>query len=91
MGIVIELDASTVLLQWAVGGMFGCWFTTRQREVGLGYGWLLRGTYITMAIGALLFAGTSVDGDAELVRDVALAASGLLVPKLGGPGGPAGG
>ena len=22
-----------------------CWFTTRRREVGLGYGWLLRGTY----------------------------------------------
>lgn len=78
MVIVIELDASTVLLQWAVGGMFGCWFTTRQREVGLGYGWLLRGTYITMAIGALLFAGTSVDGNAELVRDIGTAAVALM-------------
>ena len=27
------------------GGMAFCWFTTRRREVGLGYGWLLRGIY----------------------------------------------
>lgn len=49
---VIRLDAATVLLQWATGGMFFCWFTTRRREVGLGYGWLLRGTYLLMAVGA---------------------------------------
>lgn len=29
-----------------------CWFTTRHREVGLGYGWLLRGTYLLLAVGA---------------------------------------
>lgn len=55
-GGVIRLDAATVLLQWSVGGMAFCWFTTRRREVGLGYGWLLRGTYGLMAIGAA-FAG----------------------------------
>jgi len=55
---VIALDAATVLLQWAVGGMAFCWFTTRRREVGLGYGWLLRGTYLLMAVGAFL-AGIS--------------------------------
>ena len=49
---VIRLDAATVLLQWAVGGMAFCWFTTRRREVGLGYGWLLRGTYALLAVGA---------------------------------------
>jgi hypothetical protein len=49
---VIRLDAATVLLQWAVGGMAFCWFTTRRREVGLGYGWLLRGTYGLLAVGA---------------------------------------
>jgi hypothetical protein len=49
---VIALDAATVLLQWAVGGMAFCWFTTRRREVGLGYGWLLRGIYLVMALGA---------------------------------------
>ena len=70
MSDVIQLDATTVLLQWAIGGMFGCWFTTRHREVGLGYGWLLRGTYLVMAVGAILFAGTSFDGDAEAIRNV---------------------
>jgi hypothetical protein len=50
---VIRLDAATVLLQWATGGLFFLWFTTRRREVGLGYGWLLRGTYLLMAVGAL--------------------------------------
>jgi hypothetical protein len=49
---VIRLDAATVLLQWAVGGMAFCWFTTRRRQVGLGYGWLLRGIYLVMAAGA---------------------------------------
>ena len=49
---VIRLDAATVLLQWAVGGMLFCWFTTRRREVGLGYGWLLRGVYGLLAVGA---------------------------------------
>ncbi len=56
---MIALDAATVLLQWAVGGMAFCWFTTRRREVGLGYGWLLRGTYLLMAVGAFL-AGVSL-------------------------------
>jgi hypothetical protein len=50
---VIRLDAATVLLQWAVGGLLFLWVTTRAREVGLGYGWLLRGTYLLMAVGAL--------------------------------------
>ncbi len=51
---MIRLDAATVLLQWAVGGMAFCWFTTRRREVGLGYGWLLRGTYALLALGAAI-------------------------------------
>jgi hypothetical protein len=50
---VIRLEAATVLLQWATGGMLFCWFTTRRRVVGLGYGWLLRGTYFCFAVGAL--------------------------------------
>lgn len=49
---MIRLDAATVLLQWATGGMLFCWFTTRRRVVGLGYGWLLRGVYFCFAIGA---------------------------------------
>ncbi len=49
---VIRLDAATVLLQWSAGGLAFLWFTTRRREVGIGYGWLMRGIYGVMAIGA---------------------------------------
>ena len=49
---MIRVDVATVLLQWAAGGLFFLWFTTRRRVVGIGYGWLLRGTYILMAGGA---------------------------------------
>jgi hypothetical protein len=49
---VIRLDAATVLLQWAVGGLLFLWVTTRRREVGIGYGWLLRSVYGVMALGA---------------------------------------
>ena len=50
---MFRLDAATVLLQWAVGGLAFLWVTTRHREVGLGYGWLLRGVNIVLAGGAL--------------------------------------
>ena len=50
---MIRLDAATVLLQWAVGGMLFCWFTTRRRVISIGYGWLLRGVYMAFALGAL--------------------------------------
>jgi hypothetical protein len=51
---VISLDAATVLLQWASGGMLFGWYTTRRREVGLGYGWMLRIVYVFMTAGALV-------------------------------------
>ena len=50
---MISLDAATVLLQWATGGMLFCWFTTRRRIASLGYGWLLRGVYFCFAAGSL--------------------------------------
>ena len=50
---MISLDAATVLLQWAAGGMLFCWFTTRRRIASLGYGWLLRGVYFCFAAGSL--------------------------------------
>ena len=53
MSNVISLDAATVLLQWATGGMLFCWFTTRRRIASLGYGWLLRIVYFFFAAGAL--------------------------------------
>lgn len=49
---MIDFDAASVLLQWATGGLFFLWITTRRREVSLGYGWLMRGTYLLMAAGA---------------------------------------
>jgi hypothetical protein len=39
-----------VFLQWATGGLLFLWVTSRRREVGLGYGWLLRGTYGAFAV-----------------------------------------
>jgi hypothetical protein len=75
---VIRLDAATVLLQWATGGLLFLWVTTRRREVGLGYGWLLRGTYATFAAGGV--AAASVIGWVP-VRDVA--AAGVAVAAVG--------
>jgi hypothetical protein len=46
---MIQLDAATFCLQWATGGLFFLWVTTRRREVGIGYGWLMRATYGTIA------------------------------------------
>lgn len=46
---MIRLDAATVMLQWSVGGLAFLWFTTRRREVGAGYGILLRITYAAFA------------------------------------------
>lgn len=51
---MISLDIATFLLQWSVGGLFYLWVTTRRREVSLGYGWLLRGVFGAMALGAAL-------------------------------------
>jgi hypothetical protein len=71
----VNLDASTFLLQWAAGGLFFLWVTGRRREVGLGYGWLLRGTFGLMA--ALgLWVGLRYE-DGPVLRD--LAAAGVVV------------
>ena len=57
---MITLDAATVLLQWAVGGLFFLWVTSRRREVGIGYGWTMRITFGLMAVGAVV-VGLVVD------------------------------
>ncbi len=64
---MISLDAATVLLQWAVGGLFWLWVTTRRREVGLGYGWLLRSVFLVLAIGSL---AVGIAFDTVAVREV---------------------
>ncbi|MGB3736093.1 MAG: hypothetical protein WA964_14140 [Ilumatobacter sp.] len=76
---MIRLDAATVLLQWATGGMLFCWFTTRHRIVGLGYGWLLRGTYFCFAAGAFA-AGIAFGSDP--IRETASA--GVAIACLAG-------
>jgi hypothetical protein len=65
---VIKLDAATVLLQWATGGLLFLWVTTRQRVVSPGFGWLLRSIYCVMAGGA---AAIGLYVDPLWVRDVA--------------------
>lgn len=68
---MIELDAATFLVQWAVGGMAGAWFTTRRREVGVGYGWLLRTIFGSLAVAGTVIGLSSDGGTATRVRDVA--------------------
>jgi hypothetical protein len=82
---VIRLDAATLLLQWATGGLLFCWVTTRLRVVSLGYGWLLRGTYGLLAVAAAVVGLRYGDGVA--VREaasvgVALAAAGALAVSV---------
>ncbi len=76
---MIDIDVTTVLLQWATGGLAFLWLTTRRREVGLGYGWLLRAVYGAMA-GLALAVGLAVDpvvgrelGSAAVVAATAVA------------------
>jgi hypothetical protein len=65
----MTFDLATLLVQWAAGGLLFCWVTTRRREVGLGYGWLLRLVYGAMAIGALL-TGFGDGGAGAAIRNV---------------------
>ena len=64
----MAFDLATLLLQWAAGGLLFCWVTTRRREVGLGYGWLLRIVFGTLALGALV-AGLGDAGAGAAVRN----------------------
>jgi hypothetical protein len=65
----MRLDLSTVLLQWATGGLLGGWVTTRHRAVGIGYGWLFRGVYLVLALGGTAAAiGASDRGGAAGLR-----------------------
>jgi hypothetical protein len=68
----MRLQVSTVLLQWASGGLFFCWVTTRRRQVSIGYGWVLRITYLGLLLLAVLAGRTLEAGSvAAVVRDAA--------------------
>jgi hypothetical protein len=79
---VIRLDAATVLLQWAAGGLFFLWYTIRGGGIGAGYGWLLRGIHLVIAAGAVAAGvafGTVVVRDAAAVAAVAAGGVALVV------------
>jgi hypothetical protein len=64
----VKLDGGVFLLQWATGGLLFAWVTTRRREVGLGYGWLLRSVYGAFAIGgAVVLAAEGLDRPAQVI------------------------
>ncbi len=65
---MIRLDAATVLLQWATGGLLFLWFTTRKHEVSAGYGWMIRLSFIVIAAGG---AAAGIMNDFLPARDVA--------------------
>ncbi len=64
---MIKLDAATVLLQWATGGLLFLWFTTRKHEMSAGYSWLIRATFLVLAAGG---AAAGIATDFLPVRDV---------------------
>jgi hypothetical protein len=68
---LISFDGASLLLQWATGGLLFVWLTTRRRVVSLGYGWLMRGVYCLMAIGAC-YTGVRII-DPMPVRDLSSA------------------
>jgi hypothetical protein len=72
----MKLDLATFLLQWATGGLAFLLFTTRRRELGIGYGWLLRATFGLIAFGAA-FAFASHESS-RAGDSFALVASGLV-------------
>ncbi len=84
----MHLDAATILLQWATGGLAFGWVTTRRREVSLGYGWLLRivyGSLALLAFGAELRSGHHGAGHAVFLvsaAGVVLAAALALVVSV---------
>ncbi len=69
---MIELQPATLLQQLAVGGLAFTWVTTRRREAGLGYGWLMRSTFGLLAAGG---AWLGFAADPVPVRDWAAVAT----------------
>ncbi|MBI2169011.1 MAG: hypothetical protein HYU28_05865 [Actinobacteria bacterium] len=71
----MKLDGATVLLQWSAGGLLFTWVTTRRREVGLGYGWLMRSIFGVLAgLGVAVGRVFEPAGWDAVVRDAGLAA-----------------
>ncbi len=75
---MVELSAATLLAGWSGGGWLFLWVTTRRREVGLGYGWLMRSIFLSLGAGAAVLgviAAPDWSQDwADVARNVAVAA-----------------
>lgn len=75
----MKLDGGVFLLQWATGGLLFTWVTTRRREVGLGYGWLLRGVFAVLALGgAVVLAAERTSRASAMVTFVAAVATAAI-------------
>lgn len=72
---MIRLDAATVLLQWAVGGLLFLWFTTRKHDISAGYGWLIRITFAVLSLGG---AAAGFANDVVYLRDGAAIAVAVI-------------
>jgi hypothetical protein len=75
----MRLDAATVLLQWATGGLLFLWVTTRRQEVGLGYGWLLRPVFLALAAAAAFVPAGDTTGTGATVRTAGAIATAVAV------------
>ena len=79
---MIELEAATLLVGWAAGGWSFLWVTTRRREVGLGYGWLMRGIFLALAAGSLVAAFASEPTWSRDAATLAFIAAGLAAAAV---------
>ena len=79
---MIRVDGATVLVQWAAGGWFFLWVTTRRREVGLGYGWLQRLVFLLLACGSLVAAFVTSPTWTREVATIAFVVSGTVTLGL---------
>ncbi|MEQ8840677.1 MAG: hypothetical protein RIB98_06825 [Acidimicrobiales bacterium] len=75
---MIRVDGATVLVQWAAGGWLFLWVTTRRREVGLGYGWIQRLTFLILAGGSLVAAFATDPTWTREIATMAFIAAGLV-------------
>jgi hypothetical protein len=65
-----RLAVGTVLLQGAAGGLAAGWVTTRRRVLGTGYGWLVRGVFVSIALAGVIAGIVDDDsGTAATIRD----------------------